>query len=136
MAAERKAWFAKQYAIDKVVLDALGGDNTGDAGQEAIRDMEILFRLVKKPSSPAIQLPTIPWTGQVYTRKTAHPRTHTAMLLDNAHFLKNAGKAAGGYWRADDEQAEEHFLSLIHESVTALFPNLMERLHRLSIAMQ
>lgn len=36
----------------------------------------------------------------------------------------------------DDEQAEEHFLSLIEESVSALFPVVMEKLHRLAIAMQ
>eukprot|EP00928_Gymnodinium_smaydae_P041652 TRINITY_DN28159_c0_g1_i2.p1 TRINITY_DN28159_c0_g1~~TRINITY_DN28159_c0_g1_i2.p1 ORF type:complete len:445 (-),score=126.65 TRINITY_DN28159_c0_g1_i2:280-1548(-) len=36
----------------------------------------------------------------------------------------------------DDEQAERHFLSLIEESVSALFPVVMERFHRLAIAMQ
>merc|ERR1711869_144474 len=36
----------------------------------------------------------------------------------------------------DDEQAEEHFLSLIHESVTALFPVMMEKIHKLAIALQ
>lgn len=36
----------------------------------------------------------------------------------------------------DDEQAEEHFLKLIDESVSALFPVMMEKFHRLSIAMQ
>jgi len=36
----------------------------------------------------------------------------------------------------DDEQAEEHFLKLIDESVNALFPVMMEKLHKLSIAMQ
>jgi len=36
----------------------------------------------------------------------------------------------------DDEQAEEHFLNLIDESVSALMPALMERMHRMSIAMQ
>merc|ERR1712187_183606 len=34
----------------------------------------------------------------------------------------------------DDEHAEKHFLSLIEESVTALFPVLMERVHRIAIA--
>merc|ERR1739845_127761 len=33
----------------------------------------------------------------------------------------------------DDEHAEKHFLSLIDESVTALFPVLMERVHRIAI---
>ncbi|CAE8650253.1 unnamed protein product [Polarella glacialis] len=36
----------------------------------------------------------------------------------------------------DDEQAEEHFLNLIDESVSALMPVLMERVHRMSVAMQ
>lgn len=36
----------------------------------------------------------------------------------------------------DDEQAEKHFLSLIEESVSALFPVVMERFHRFAIAMQ
>merc|ERR1711920_637967 len=36
----------------------------------------------------------------------------------------------------DDEQAEEHFLNLIDESVNALFPAFMEKVHRLSILMQ
>lgn len=34
----------------------------------------------------------------------------------------------------DDEQAEEHFLSLIEESVNALMPVMMERLHRVAVA--
>ncbi|CAJ1459723.1 unnamed protein product [Effrenium voratum] len=36
----------------------------------------------------------------------------------------------------DDEQAEEHFLNLIDESVSALMPVLMEFGHKISIAMQ
>lgn len=36
----------------------------------------------------------------------------------------------------DDEQAEEHFLKLIDESVNSLFPVVMEKLHKMSIAMQ
>jgi len=36
----------------------------------------------------------------------------------------------------DDEQAEEHFLKLIEESVSSLFPVVMEKLHKISIAMQ
>merc|ERR1711920_646974 len=36
----------------------------------------------------------------------------------------------------DDEQAEEYFLNLIDESVSALFPVMMEKLHKLSIKMQ
>jgi len=36
----------------------------------------------------------------------------------------------------DDEQAEEHFLSLINESVNALFPAVLEKLHRLAVAMK
>jgi len=36
----------------------------------------------------------------------------------------------------DDEQAEEYFLNLIDESVSALFPGVWEKLHKISIAMQ
>jgi len=36
----------------------------------------------------------------------------------------------------DDEHAEKHFLSLIEDSVSALFPVVLEKLHRLVIAMQ
>merc|ERR1711920_345921 len=36
----------------------------------------------------------------------------------------------------DDEQAEAHFKSLIDASVGALFPALMERLHKLSVALK
>jgi len=36
----------------------------------------------------------------------------------------------------DDEQAEEHFLNLIDESVSALFPVVWEKLHKMAIAMQ
>jgi len=36
----------------------------------------------------------------------------------------------------DDEQAEEHFLNLIDESVSALLPVLLELGHKISIAMQ
>merc|ERR1719230_1442707 len=32
----------------------------------------------------------------------------------------------------DDEQAEEYFLNLIDESVSALFPVMMEKLHKIS----
>merc|ERR1719230_953688 len=32
----------------------------------------------------------------------------------------------------DDEQSEEHFLNLIDESVSALFPVMMEKLHKIS----
>eukprot|EP00930_Biecheleria_cincta_P041249 TRINITY_DN28248_c0_g1_i1.p1 TRINITY_DN28248_c0_g1~~TRINITY_DN28248_c0_g1_i1.p1 ORF type:complete len:948 (+),score=185.87 TRINITY_DN28248_c0_g1_i1:89-2932(+) len=35
----------------------------------------------------------------------------------------------------DDEQAEEHFLNLIDESVNSLMPLVMEHLHKISIAM-
>lgn len=36
----------------------------------------------------------------------------------------------------DDEQAEEYFLTLIDESVSALFPVMWEKLHKMAIAMQ
>jgi len=36
----------------------------------------------------------------------------------------------------DDEQAEEHFLSLIDESLSALFPVFAEKVHQLAVAMQ
>ena len=36
----------------------------------------------------------------------------------------------------DDEQAEEHFLNLIDESVSALMPMIMEIGHKISVAIQ
>jgi len=36
----------------------------------------------------------------------------------------------------DDEQAEGYFLNLIDESVSALFPVMWEKLHKMAIAMQ
>merc|ERR1712061_512626 len=36
----------------------------------------------------------------------------------------------------DDEQAEEHFLALVDESVSALFLAVMEKFHQLAIKMQ